>query len=152
MNTYDLFQLAYEWALAQYLGSGVAACYRGHSLYHDEATKNIVTKWVAFYKLYRDILTSDVIHVRRADMQGIDCILHVNPNLKDYKALAMVFNPTDHDISTELTLPLYYSGLTDKALIGEKDSSYKTYELDRFFEVTVNMSLPATGITWYLIK
>ena len=30
----------------------------------------VVLKWVTFYKQYRDILTSDIVHVRRPDMQG----------------------------------------------------------------------------------
>ena len=29
----------------------------------------MVTKWVSFYKTYRDILISDIVHVRRPDMQ-----------------------------------------------------------------------------------
>ncbi len=62
--------LEYEWALAQYLGYGVAASYRGPMLYDTDETKAVVKKWVDFYKTYRDILTSDIVHVRRPDMQG----------------------------------------------------------------------------------
>ena len=36
--------LAYEWGLAQYLGAGVAACYRGAALYDTQAVKVIVAK------------------------------------------------------------------------------------------------------------
>lgn len=60
----------YEWALAQYLGYGVAACYRGDVLYDGPKSKGVVMKWVSFYKQYRDILISDIVHVRRPDMQG----------------------------------------------------------------------------------
>jgi hypothetical protein len=56
-------QIEYEWALAQYLGAGVAACYRGYRLYDTEATKALVAKWVSFYKKYRSILIRDIIHV-----------------------------------------------------------------------------------------
>jgi hypothetical protein len=56
-------QTEYEWALAQYLGAGVAACYRGYRLYDTNETKAIVTKWVSFYKKYRSILIRDIIHV-----------------------------------------------------------------------------------------
>lgn len=62
--------LEYEWALAQYLGYGVAACYRGPELYDSPETMAVVQKWVTFYKTYRDILISDIVHVRRPDMQG----------------------------------------------------------------------------------
>jgi hypothetical protein len=34
--------LDYEWALAQYLGAGVAACYRGFELYDSPATRTMV--------------------------------------------------------------------------------------------------------------
>ena len=56
-------QTEYEWALAQYLGAGVAACYRGYRLYDTEETKALVKKWVSFYKKYRSILIRDIIHV-----------------------------------------------------------------------------------------
>ncbi len=49
--------------------AGVAACYRGYRLYDDDVTKALVQKWVRFYKAHRDILTSDIVHVRRPDMQ-----------------------------------------------------------------------------------
>ena len=68
----------YEWALAQYFGAGVAACYRGWRLYDSEHTRNVVIKWVSFFKKYRRILISDVVHVRRPDMQvAHDGILRV---------------------------------------------------------------------------
>ncbi len=41
----------YEWGLAQYLGAGVAACYRGLRIYDTEETKALVKKWVHFYKV-----------------------------------------------------------------------------------------------------
>ncbi len=41
----------YEWALAQYFGAGVAACYRGTRIYDTDRTKRVVKKWVDFYKV-----------------------------------------------------------------------------------------------------
>ena len=64
----------YEWALAQYMGYGVAVVYRGPRLYDTSETKALVHKWVSFYNKYRDILTSDIVHVRRPDMQGELCV------------------------------------------------------------------------------
>ena len=141
----------YEWALAQYLGAGVAACYRGYRLYDSPTTKALVSKWVSFYKTYRDILNSDLVHVRRADMQGIDSFMHVNYKLKT-KALAMVFNPTDHGISENLTLPLYYTGLSGTALVNEQDTKPQTLTLDRQFQVDVEINLKPKGITWFTVQ
>ncbi len=47
----------YEWGLAQYMGAGVAACYRGLRLFDTEETKALVKKWVHFYKVR---LTTDI--------------------------------------------------------------------------------------------
>ena len=44
------------------LAFGVQACYRGHRLYDTEETKQMVREVVAWYKKYRDILESDLIH------------------------------------------------------------------------------------------
>ena len=54
---------AYEWALAQYFGAGVQACYRGFRLYDTEKTKHVVKKWTDFNRKYRSILQGDLIHV-----------------------------------------------------------------------------------------
>ena len=44
----------YEWGLAQYLGAGVAACYRGYRVYDTERTRRLVMKYVEFYKASLD--------------------------------------------------------------------------------------------------
>ena len=141
----------YEWGLAQYLGAGVAACYRGYRLFDSDETKALVAKWVSFYKKYRDIVTSDIIHVRRADMQSIDSYMHVNHRLVN-KALAMVFNPTKDRIQTNLTLPLYYTGLTTSARVSQQGAATQVYGLDRGYNVEIPVDLPALGITWFLIQ
>lgn len=141
----------YEWHLAQNFGSGVQACYRGPRLYDTDETKVVVRKWADFYKKHRAILDSDLIHVRRADNKQIDCMLHVNPRLPE-RGLAMVYNSTSEAQSTTLTLPLYYTGLTDAAKIREKDGEAKAYPLDRTYNVTIPVSLPSNSITWFGIE
>ena len=56
------YYLEYEWGLAQYMGYGVAPCYRGPRLYDSIPTMQLVQKWVGFFKKYRDILISDIVH------------------------------------------------------------------------------------------
>ena len=141
----------YRWALAQYLGAGVAACYRGNRLYDTDDTKSLVKEMVSFYKQYRAILTSDIIHVRRADMQSIDSYMHVNPFLVD-KGLAMVFNPTAVEINTSLRLPLYYTGLTHVASVFEQRGPVSHYTLERDYSIHVPISVKPLGITWFLIR
>jgi hypothetical protein len=142
--------LEYEWTLAQYLSAGVAACYRGYRLYDCNETRTIVKKWVDFYKKYRDILTSDIVHIRRPDMQDIDSFMHVNPYIEN-RALVVVFNPTENLVSTELILPLYYAGISDEALISREGGDFVKYILARDYTVKVNFDLKAYGITWFLI-
>jgi hypothetical protein len=129
----------------------VQACYRGPRLYDTDATRAVVKKWVDFYKSHRAILDSDIIHVRRPDGQGIDCMMHVNAQLKE-KALAMVFNPTEAKQKTTLTLPLYYTGLTKKAEIREQEETPKTYTLDREYRVDVPVEVGPKGITWLSVE
>jgi len=141
----------YEWHLAQNFGSGVIACYRGPRLYDTEETKAVVKKWVDFYKKYREILDSDIIHIRRADGKDIDCIMHVNPNTK-VRALAMAFNPTNKSISKKIRLPLYYTGLTDKAMIREKEGGATQYQIDREYNVYVSLNIEPKTVAWLTIE
>ncbi len=142
---------AYRAHLALNFGAGVQACYRGKRLYDTEETKALVKEWVDFYKRYRGILNSDIIHVRRPDGRDIDCILHVNPGLKE-KGLAMVYNPLPKRVKKTLTLPLYYTGLTKKAKIREQEGRSDTFILDRNYNVQIQVYIPAKDLTWFVIE
>ena len=133
------------------LGFGVQACYRGPRLYDTEETKQMVAKAVAWFKKYRGILESDLIHGQRADGQDIDWMLHVNPSLKE-KGLAMFFNPTDAPIEKTITLPLYYTGLDEKASIRQEEGNAKEYVLDHDYKVKLKVRVPAKGSTWFVIE
>jgi hypothetical protein len=141
----------YEAHLAQNFLAGVQACYRGTRLYDTEATKAVVKKWVDLYKAHRAILDSDIVHVRRPDGRDLDGFLHVNPGL-EVKGLAAVFNPTDREVVRDWTLPLYYTGLTTRARIREKDGPARDFALDRFFRVTVPVRLAPRSLTWFSIR
>ncbi|KPL12149.1 hypothetical protein AMJ85_01840 [candidate division BRC1 bacterium SM23_51] len=141
----------YEWHLAQNFGSGVMAAYRGPRLYDTAETREVVKKWVDFYKKHRRILDSDIIHVRRADGKGIDCMMHVNAGARE-RALAMVYNPTRREVISTLKLPLYYAGLTDKARIREQEGEAKEYKLDRGYNVYVPVAVPPRGVTWFVVE
>jgi hypothetical protein len=141
----------YEWYLAQNLGSGVQACYRGVRLYDSDETRDMVRKWVGFYKKHREILESDIIHVRRANGRGIDCMMHVNSRLRE-RALAMVYNPTKTEINSILKLPLYYTGLRESAWIREGDGRPKKYSVDESFSVELRLSMAPRGITYFTVE
>lgn len=142
---------AYEAHLVQDFGYGVQACYRGPRLYDTEATRTLVKTWVDWYKRYRPILNSDVIHIRRPDGRDLDAIVHVNPGLKE-KGLLMVFNPTEAAIEKELTVPLYFTGLTDTARIREKEGPTRKLRLDREYRIALPVKIPARGFSWFIIE
>jgi len=142
---------AYQAHLVQNFGAGVQACYRGPRLYDTVETKQLVIKWVNWYKKYRDILNSDIIHVRRPDGRDLDFTLHVNPYLQE-KGLAMVFNPTNQTIRKKITIPLYYTGLTDSVLIREQEKKPSKYSLDRGYNVQFEVEIQSKGYNWYLFE
>jgi len=142
---------AYESHMMQNYGSGVQACYRGPRLYDTPKTKAVVKKVIDWYKNYREILNSDIIHLRRPSGKDWDGFMHVNPNLKE-KGLLMVFNPTDKDMTRKIDLPLYYTGLTETAKVREKEGSFKTYQLTRDYKINIEVNIPANGYTWLVIE
>lgn len=142
---------AYGAHLLQNFGSGVQSCYRGPRLFDADTTKALVKGTVDWYLRHRAILNSEIIHVRRPDGRDVDCMLHVNPVLKE-KGLAMVYNPLAKPATRTLQLPLYYTGLTQTASIREKEGRAKTFKLNGEFNVSVPVTVPANGCTWLVIE
>ncbi|WP_160713353.1 alpha-galactosidase [Chitinophaga solisilvae] len=142
---------AYEQLMMQYYGAGVQACYRGPRLYDTVSTQQTVSKVISWYKKYREILNTDIIHLRRADGRDWDGIMHVSATLPQ-RGLVMLYNPTQQEVTREIDLPLYYSGLTATARIREKEGPLKSYSLDRSFQAHVKVNIPAAGYTWLVIE
>ena len=131
----------YQRHLQNNLGYGAQACYRGPRLYDAPETKALVSKWVSWFKAHREILESDVMHLRRADGRDWDGVLHVNPMLKT-KGMALLFNPTEQPLTRELRLPLYYTGLTQTAKLKIGNERTKTAALERDYSVRVRVTIP----------
>ncbi|HEY3389125.1 MAG TPA: hypothetical protein VGK38_06100 [Prolixibacteraceae bacterium] len=141
----------YEQLMIQYYGSGVQACYRGPRLYDTDKTKQLVIKTISWYKKYREILNSDIIHLRRADGRDWDGILHVNPSGKE-KGLMILYNPLNVPITRNINVPVYYTGLNSKSLIEDAEGKVKTVFINREYEITLNVTIPAKGYTYYIFK
>lgn len=141
----------YEQRLANLFGAGVQACYRGPQLYDTPETKELVMKWVNFYKKHREILDSDIIHVRRPDGRDYDAILHVNPGGKE-KGLLMIYNPLDEIINRTLKVNLYYTGLIDKATLIFEDGKSMIYPLNNKGDLLLPVNIKARGTTWFVIE
>jgi hypothetical protein len=141
----------YEQLMVQYYGAGVQACYRGPRLYDTEPTRELVTRTVAWYKKYRDILNADIIHLRRPDGRDWDGILHVSTTTPA-KGFLLLYNPTNQAITRTVTVPLYYTGLTTTASVREKEAAAEPYNLDREYSIHLRTTIPPEGYTWYVIE
>lgn len=141
----------YRTLMFQNYGAGVQACYRGPRLYDSPETRQAVLDVIGWYKKYRNILNSDIIHLRRPDARDWDGIMHVSPTEKE-RGLAMFYNPTSEVMKRRIKLPLYYTGLTETASIREQEGTAVRYRLGRDYTVELDVTIPANGYTWYVIE
>ena len=141
----------YEMLMVQYYGAGVQACYRGPRLYDTEKTKQLVAKTISWYKQYRDILNSPIIHLRRADGREWDGFMHVNPSLQD-KAFVMLFNPTKDVIKQTIKLPLYYAGVANTISITDKYNKRLTVHVDNNHVASVEVEIKPDDYSWYVLR
>jgi hypothetical protein len=137
----------YERRLQNLLGAGVQACFRGPRIYDTEETKSMVKHWVDFYKQHRSILDSALIPLRRADGRDWDGWLHVHPELET-PALAVVYNPLNEPITRDITIPLYYSGLSESTTASVVGGDQQTIPLDRRENAKMTVTIAAQGATW----
>ncbi len=141
----------YEMHLANNFGYGAQACYRGPRIYDTPEVRTAVQKWVAWFKEHREVLESDVIHLRRADGRAPDAILHANPFGRE-KGMLVIWNPADHDVQDEMTVPLYYTGLTKGATVVGWDGTIEKTTLARDYSASIRTKVPAHGMAWYVIR
>lgn len=135
----------YEARLANLLGYGVQACYRGPRLYDSPETKALVSRWVAFYKKHRDVLDhGDIIHLRRPNGRDWDGVLHANPTGTD-QGMACLYNPLPTPITRTLRIPLHYTGLRQTATAHLPNQPPQTLQLDPQHQATLTLTIPAQG-------
>ena len=133
------------------LGLGVQAHYRGPRLFDTDETHDMVKSTVEWFKQYRDILESDVVHGRRADGRDLDWMLHVNPRGEE-KGMLLVYNPLPHTVTKTLPINLYYTGLSDTVQIRHEGAPSEQREISRDYTMDLNVTVPAEGMTWYVIQ
>ncbi len=141
----------YEQLMVQYYGAGVQACYRGPRLYDTEPTRQLVEKTINWYKKYRDILNADMVQLRRADGRDWDGFIHVNPSLKQ-KGFLMVYNPLKEKITRTIKVPLYYTGLSETAVVRIKDENPSTLKLNRNYEIELTIVIEPESFNWAIVQ
>jgi hypothetical protein len=115
----------YELHFANTLGYGAQACWRGTRLYDAPETRAMVVRMVAWFKQHRDLLEADVVHLRRPDGRRLDFALHCLPG----RAMLVAYNPTDHDMTETVGLPLHYAALSDRAVTVTVKAKGWTYQV-----------------------
>ena len=116
-----------------------------------------VIAWVDWFKHFRDILESDVVHGRRADGRDIDWMLHVNPQL-DTQGMLVVYNPLEVAVTRTIQVPLYLTGIRDQVLIEIASgntieaSQRRLRRVDRDYMLDMEVEVPAGGMSWYSFR
>ena len=137
--------------LANNLGYGVQACYRGPRLYDTPETRAVVERYVQFFKRHRAILESDVVHLRRADGVHVDGAVHVNAGLET-RALAVLFNPGSTSVREEVEVPLFFAGLSGRTEVSVQDGAPAIRQLDTSSRLCLTVTVPANGMTWVTFR
>ncbi len=141
----------YQQLMMQYFGAGIQACYRGPRLYDSEITRNMVQTTIDWYKKYRTILNADIIPLRRADGSDWDGWMHVDPLGAD-KGFVLLFNPTNMDITRNISIPLYYTGMTDTATFMDELGMTKKCTMGADQNIQITITIPANGYKWMVIR
>ena len=142
----------YEMHLANNLGYGAQACYRGPRLYDSPETKSAVQKWVNWFKKYREVLESDIIHLKRCDGASFDGILHADPTGKREKGMLVLYNSTSNALELTVDVPVYYTGLHERVTISEKDEKPETMKVSRDYGVSLKVTLKPNSMTWFTLR
>ncbi len=79
------------------------------------------------------------MHVRRGDMQSMDCFLHANPRLQPHQGLAMFFNPTSERRRESVRLNLYYTGIEDLVEVALENGTVWTDQLERDYSLEIEL-------------
>ncbi|MEM7308447.1 MAG: alpha-galactosidase [Planctomycetota bacterium] len=143
----------YESMLRSNLALGVQACFRGPRLFDTDATRELVRGQVEWFKRYREVLESDVVHGRRPDGRDVDWMLHVNPFASEGQPRGMLvaFNPLAEAAARTIDVDLYYAGLSGSATV-EVDGGAPVQRELRGTRLDVEVEIPAGGMAWVAFR
>lgn len=142
---------ALEHLLATFFGYGFAAGLGIMGYYNSKRSRETIRKWVQFFKRYRDILESDVIHLRYPDGRSIDTIMHVNKETSP-QGLIMAYNPTELNLTESIIFPLKYFAPYKKILIKSVDGAVVEPACSSNNMALLNVSLEPRKLTYFELK
>lgn len=83
------------------------------------------------------------------DGRDWDGILHVDPSLTT-RGFVLLYNPLKTPITRTIQVPLYYTGLSEKAVF-YNEKGEKIVNIDRDYNASITVDIPAGGWVWYAI-
>lgn len=114
----------FTWAIFQAVMSGVIPCIRGKSLVDSKEGEEILSKWVSFYKKYKNVINGNTIHFmpprfskdNKCRTSDLDAVLNVCSS-GEVRGILAVFNQTDRDITKSISVPIFYTNLCNVEVI-----------------------------------
>ncbi|MBR9776844.1 MAG: hypothetical protein GYB55_18195, partial [Cytophagales bacterium] len=100
---------------------------------------------------HREVLDSDIVHIRRPDGKDYDGLLHVNPEGKD-KGLIMLYNPLKVPVVKTIKVNLYYTGLSEQAILTNQNGEKLSISLNRDYSISLPINIPAKSQQWFVIN
>ena len=61
-------------------------------------------------------------------------------------------NPTDSLVHEAITLPLYYTGLDEQVSVTDRDGNSFSGELNRSYEIVVDVTVRPHDVNWLVFK
>jgi hypothetical protein len=144
-----------EHALATHLGLGFTACLHGKHLFNGPESKALLKKWIDFYNRYRPLLTCRTLTLRNPDIRGLDGVFHCSHMAKENPCgVAVIFNPSDHELKGTFILPLEFAGWTpgrQAVLMQHGEGKAIPLSLDDQGQGLLEVRLPAGKVEWWEI-
>jgi len=98
-------------ALGSVFGYGNGGALSGANLYCGKETREILLKWVSFFKKYREVLSGDFLPISHPDGIHPDAVLYACAD-SIIPALCLIFNPTPEEKDINLIFPLHHAGFS----------------------------------------
>ena len=64
----------------------------------------------------------------------------------------MIYNPLDEEITRTIEVPVYYTGLSSKAIVHEQEEEPIVFDIARDYTIRLTVSLPANGYNYFILK
>ena len=77
--------------------------------------------------------------------------MQLTPHLKQ-NAFICLYNPLNIPITRRIKVPLYYTGIQEKAIVKKLDKENKIIPLSRDYSIDLEIDIPAKGYTWYIVE